>query len=601
LFLSSIPFFRQRSLWRLRAPVSPDEVRRIERWLATARVFLAISALIAVLMDPGEIDPSWGTWAAGLLAFYIAQGMVIIILLRRRQESTTAFRLLVHSADIVWPALISLFATGQSNPFFLFYVFVIVAAAYRWGLPETLATAIAAIGLLWAESLALHYGFINAATHTSLEPQTLFMRSMYLLVLGLLLGSLAEQQKQLRTEKAVITRVLGRASVEAGLAGTLQGILGEFITMYNASYVVLASQEANSHHIFVSEVRSLNGTPTVLNWLEPAATDRQTYLYDSPGNICFARRLKNGISCVALSQEGVEVSDMPIAPLAQLAERHPFKSVITMSFQFPKAWWGRIFLFEPVSIGRAEDELRFLQELIRHVGPAVYNVYLLRRLRLRAGAVERARFARELHDGAVQSLIAMEMQVDVLKRQAVNNASVVPDELSRIQKLMREEVLKLRELMQQMKSLDVDSRRIVPFLADTVERFQRETGISARFICHVDELDMPQQICRELARIVQEGLVNVRKHSGAKHVLVRLSADDGKWKITIEDDGAGFPFSGTLSLEQMESQRKGPVVIKERVHLIAGELTIESNPGLGSRLEVSIPQNQNREVAYGQP
>ena len=574
-------------------------MRRIERWLATARVFLAISALIAVLMDPAEIDPAWGAWAAGLLAFYIAQGMVIIILLRRRQESTTAFRFMVHSADVIWPALISLFATGQSNPFFLFYVFVIAAAAYRWGLPETLATALSAISLLWAESLALHYGFLNAATHASLEPQTLFMRSMYLLVLGLLLGSLAEQQKQLRSEKSVITRVLGRASVEAGLAGTLQGILGEFITMYGASYVVLASQESNSHHIFVSEVRSLNGTPTVLNWLEPSANDGQTYLYDSPGDTCFARRIKHEISCVALNPQGIELRDMSVAPLDQLAERHPFRSVITMSFQFPKAWWGRIFLFEPVSVGRAEDELRFLQELIRHVGPAVYNVYLIRRLRLRAGAVERARFARELHDGAVQSLIAMEMQVDVLKRQAVNNSSVVPEELGRIQKLMREEVLKLRELMQQMKSLDVDSRRIVAFLADTVERFQRETGISARFVHQVDELDMPQQICRELARIVQEGLVNVRKHSGAKHVLVRLSADDGKWKVTIEDDGAGFPFSGRLSLEQMERQGKGPVVIRERVHLIAGELTIESNPGLGSRLEISIPQNQNREVAYG--
>ena len=60
-----------------------------------------------------------------------------------------------------------------------------------------------------------------------------------------------------------------------------------------------------------------------------------------------------------------------------------------------------------------------MQELVRQVGPAVYNVYLLRRLRMRAGALERARFARELHDGAVQSLIAVEMQVDVLKRQAV--------------------------------------------------------------------------------------------------------------------------------------------------------------------------------------
>ena len=585
----------------MRAPTSPDEVRRIERWLATARVFLAISALLAVLMDPGEINPTLSLWAAGLLAFYIAQGVAVIMLLRRRRESTRAFRLMVHAADIVWPALISLFAVGQSNPFFLFYVFVIAAAAYRWGLPETLATALAGISVLWAESLVLRFGLLKLPIHVSLEPQSLFMRSMYLLVLGLLLGSLAEQQKHLRSEKAIIARVLGRASVEAGLAGTLQGIMGEFITMYNASYVVLASQESNSHHTFVSEVRSLNGAPTVLNWLEPSASDGTTYLYDSPASACYTRRTKRDYSYVALNENGNALHDIPVESFKRLAERHPFRSVISVAFQFPKAWWGRIFVFEPDAVGRKEDELRFLRELIRQVGPAVYNVYLLRRLRLRAGAVERARFARELHDGAVQSLIAMEMQVDVLRRQAVTNSSVVPEELGRIQKLMREEVLKLRELMQQMKSLDVDSRRLVGFLSDTVERFQRETGISSRFVCQVDELDMPQQICRELARIVQEGLVNVRKHSGAKHVLVRLASEDSKWKVTMEDDGAGFPFSGSLSLEQMESQRKGPVVIKERVHLIAGELTIESNPGLGSRLIISIPQNQNREVAYGQP
>ena len=74
--------------------------------------------------------------------------------------------------------------------------------------------------------------------------------------------------------------------------------------------------------------------------------------------------------------------------------------------------------------GDREEELRFFQELVRQVGPAVYNVYLLRRLRLRAGALERARFARELHDGAVQSLIAVEMQVDVLRRQSAKDSGV---------------------------------------------------------------------------------------------------------------------------------------------------------------------------------
>jgi two-component system nitrate/nitrite sensor histidine kinase NarX len=199
----------------------------------------------------------------------------------------------------------------------------------------------------------------------------------------------------------------------------------------------------------------------------------------------------------------------------RLAQRRDFRYLMSVSFIFGREWWGRIYLFDPTLTGDTEEELRFLQELVRQVGPAVYNVYLLRRLRMRAGAVERARFARELHDGAVQSLIAVEMQVDVLRRQAANDITSVPDELGRIQGLLREEVLKLRELMQQMKSLDVDSRKLLGFLGDAVERFQRETGISARFLSEVEEIDMPPQVCRELARIVQEGLVNVRKHSGA--------------------------------------------------------------------------------------
>ena len=246
--------------------------------------------------------------------------------------------------------------------------------------------------------------------------------------------------------------------------------------------------------------------------------------------------------------------------------------------------------------GEIKEELRFLQELVRQIGPAVYNVYLLRRLRLRAGALERARFARELHDGAVQSLIAVEMQVDVLRRQSVKSESVT-EELGRIQGLLREEVLKLRELMQQMKSLDVDSRKLIGFLVDTVERFQRETGITARFSSDLEQPDMPQPVCRELTRIVQESLVNVRKHSRARAVAVRLSARNGNWTLVIEDDGCGFPFSGRLSQTELDSLGRGPLVIKERVRVIAGELTIESTPGQGSRLEISVPQKPV--AAYG--
>jgi signal transduction histidine kinase len=564
-------------------------------------------------MDPSEIRYSF--WAYGLLAFYIAQGVIIILLLRRREESTPSFRLLVHAADIIWPALISIFATGEANPFFLFFVFVLAAAAYRWGVWETVATAASEVLLLWLESFAFQLGFFDwverlllqrhlpqiGVQASDFEPKRLFMLSIYLLVMGLLLGYLAEQQKQLRSEKAVIARILGKVRVEAGLSGTLQQIVGELLVMYGAGRALIASQEANGHHLYVGEMLLRNGEASFFRWLDPVRSDHEMYLFKSPAETSYAWR--NGHSrggsytLLGLDQEGMKIPDASSTMLDPLAQQHGFESLMTVSFTFGQEWRGRIFFLDPSLTGEITEELRFLQELVRQIGPAVYNVYLLRRLRLRAGALERARFARELHDGAVQSLIAVEMQVDVLRRQSATKAESVPEELGRIQGLLREEVLKLRELMQQMKSLDVDSRKLIGFLADTVERFERETGITARFSSDLEEPDMPQPVCRELTRIVQEGLVNVRKHSRAHAVMVRLSAKNGRWTLVIEDDGVGFSFAGRLSQVELDALGRGPLVIKERVRVIAGELAIESTPGQGSRLEISVPQKP--EVAYG--
>jgi signal transduction histidine kinase len=592
---------RYQQSWRLRIPPDPGETRRIERWLATARVFLAISTLVAIRMDPTELGHSWAAY--GLFVFYLANGILILMLLRRRPRSTPAFRLLVHATDILWPAVISIFSNGPRTPFFLFFFFVLAAAAYRWGLWETLATAAAEVALLWIESFFLLRAplgpgrelpwrvlgglHVNVGTF---EPQRLFMLSIYLIVMGLLLGYLAEQQKQLRAEKAVVNGILSQVRVEAGLTGTMQQIFQEALSMYGASRLIVASQEAHSHRVFLGELESSgNGAPAELRWLEARPRDAKTYLDDFPGDVCYAWPDGQSWSILALDRNGNQMPAADATSVTQLREAQSFTSLIAVGFLFGEEWRGRIFLFNPSWRGEKQEELRFLLDLMRQVGPAVYNVYLLHRLRRRAGAAERARFARELHDGAVQSLIAVEMQVDVLRRQA-EAEKPIGGELGRIQGLLREEVLKLRELMQQMKSIDVDAQRLLGVLNDSVERFQRETGISARFVTDLTELDMPQRVCREVLRIVQEALVNVRKHSKARHVLVRMGANPQKWNVTIEDDGKGFTFEGRLNQSQMEEIGKGPMIIKERTRLIGGELTVESNPGQGARLEVSVPR-----------
>ena len=592
---------RYQHSWRLRIPPDPGETRRIERWLATARVFLAVATLVAIRMDPTELGNSWAAY--GLFVFYLANAILILMLLKRRQQSTAGFRLLVHAGDVAWPALISIFAEGPRAPFYLFFFFVLAAAAYRWGLWETLATAAAEVALLWIESfvlLHLHLGPGGALPWPVLnglrvrvpefEPQRLFMLSVYLLVMGLLLGYLAEQQKHLRAEKAVITGTLSRVRVEAGLTGTIEQIFHEAMAMYGASRMLVASQESHSHRVFVGELNRAKGPgPSEFRWLESGLRDAKIYLDDFPGDVCYASVNRDRWTTLALDATGHAIPVVNLVSISQLRQIQTFDSMVTVSFLFGGEWRGRVFLFNPVWRGEKQEELRFLLDLVRQVGPAVYNVYLLHRLRRRAGAAERARFARELHDGAVQSLIAVEMQVDVLRRQS-DAGKPIGSELGRIQGLLREEVLKLRELMQQMKAIDVDAQRLLGVLNDTVERFQRETGIQARFVTDLEGVDMPQRVCREILRIVQEGLVNVRKHSGARHALVRLASSKEKWNLTLEDDGKGFPFAGRYNQDQMEEAGKGPMIIKERVRLIAGGLTVESNPGQGTRLEISVPR-----------
>ncbi len=602
-----LPRFRPQSLWR-KAPLSPEENLRTERWLATARVFLALWALIALWLDPESVR---SPWAYALLGFYIAHATAILILLRSPQQSSSPLRLMVHCVDVLWPALISAYIIGQNNPFFLFFVFVLAAAAYRWGLWETVMTAIASVSLLWLESVSFKEGILRAlntwATHhrmpviqvniLGIEPKELFMESVYLIVMGLLLGYLAERQKKLSAEKDIAARMLRLVRIDIGLAGSLSQIVSELMRLYGANRVLIVTRESGGHRVHIGELESNSAFPE-LRWSDAGPPTSEVYLRESRAETWYASREKDELRVAGLDSSGSLLRDVDAAVVGGFADLHEFHSLAASSFSFSHELTGRIFLFDPNFRSGTDEELGFLQDLVRQITPAVYNLYLLRRLRSRAGAAERARLVRELHDGAVQSLIGVEMQVDVLRRHAPEAKSMT-NELERIQGLLREEVLKLRELMQEMKSTEVDARRLAGFLRDTVQRFQRETGIAAQFLMDGDEIVLPSAVCRELARIAQEALVNVRKHSGAKQVTVQLLQEEGGWQLVVEDDGAGFPFSGRISQSELEASGKAPAIIRERVRLIQADLTIESKPGKGSRLEVFVPLAQPVEVGAG--
>jgi signal transduction histidine kinase len=90
-------------------------------------------------------------------------------------------------------------------------------------------------------------------------------------------------------------------------------------------------------------------------------------------------------------------------------------------------------------------------------------------------------------------------------------------------------------------------------------------------------------------QIIRETLNNIQKHSGATHVAISVAMRDRRIEISAEDNGGGFPFSGSFTLEELELLRMGPVSIKRRVRMLGGELQIDSRPGQGASLQIRIP------------
>src|SRR5262249_4957200 len=114
-----------------------------ERVLASVRLVLALSSLLLIWVDPEQAHPY--RIAMAFLALYVAHALALLVVMYARREITPSTSLLVHTADTLWPAVISLFGSGAASPFFLYFIFALLAAAFRWGMRETCLTTVAVV------------------------------------------------------------------------------------------------------------------------------------------------------------------------------------------------------------------------------------------------------------------------------------------------------------------------------------------------------------------------------------------------------------------------------------------------------------------------
>ena len=202
---------------------------------------------------------------------------------------------------------------------------------------------------------------------------------------------------------------------------------------------------------------------------------------------------------------------------------------------------------------------------------------------------ERQRIAGDFHDGPLQSFIGMQVRLDILNTILKRDPPAGMQELKELQGLSKEIVGDVRSFLRGMRPSELDASDMVSSARRIVEYFQKDTGIAGRFVCSDTTIKAAQESSLELLQILREALHNVQKHSKAGRVVVSLEQAGKAVDLSVDDDGAGFPFSGTFNLDELDLLRLGPASIRRRVRSLGGELSIESRPGHGSGIKVRIP------------
>ena len=207
---------------------------------------------------------------------------------------------------------------------------------------------------------------------------------------------------------------------------------------------------------------------------------------------------------------------------------------------------------------------------------------------------DRSAIANELHDSLAQSLASLKMQVRVLDdtlRQ--DNEVAIWKEMENIQAGLDEANIELRELITYFR-LPVDGNGVVSAIEKAVSRFRLTSSIEAVLQNHWPEVNLPVEYERQVLRIVQEGLANVRKHSGADMVRILLNQAHDARRVLIEDDGIGMSLtSGEID------NHFGLSIMQERAGSIGATLQLESEPGDGTRIILTLPIVQDKALGDG--
>ena len=281
---------------------------------------------------------------------------------------------------------------------------------------------------------------------------------------------------------------------------------------------------------------------------------------------------------------------IPIQELAVTSLKHcskaGFETVVNIPVHLHEKLMGEIDLFFRSHVDPSPAERSLLEALSSHLAGAMENLRLNALEKEAAVSQERHLLAGELHDSIAQSLAFLKIQVQLMRDAVHSGGSIeIQKILDEIDLGVRESYADVRELLLHFRTR-TNTEDIEPALATTLRKFEHQSGIKAFLSMRGQGMPLLPDLQIQVLHIVQEALSNVRKHARASQVWLDVQQQP-EWRFEVRDNGVGFIENN----DQLDETHVGLRIMTERAQRIGAELKVNSTPGHGSAIILTLPQS----------
>jgi signal transduction histidine kinase len=268
--------------------------------------------------------------------------------------------------------------------------------------------------------------------------------------------------------------------------------------------------------------------------------------------------------------------------------RSRLRSLMSVPITSPGGYRGRLLL------GRARanfsrDDVAFCQTLVAQATVILDNVSLQAKAEELAVAEERARIARDIHDGFVQALASIDVGIEVCRRLDQRNPARLTSELAELQRTVKQGYREARRYLDRLRQRTPQGPAVEVAMHELVREFQERGELQVDLHAAAAGMSSRDGIGFEVLQIVREGLTNIVRHAGAAKASILVEARNGTVEVVIRDDGRGFPAAAESSSEEIPISA-APWSIRDRVASLGGTLKLTSVVGRGSEIRITLPR-----------